>query len=101
MLPPLAYRAHECLAIGSKHINRRDYDAPERKHRGDLENMKAIHRPAVLERAKKDHDFTGKVREAGKTDRSECAEAKSEPGEGHHSGKTAKFIENQGARSLT
>ena len=61
--------------------------------------MKAIHRPAVLERAKKDDDFAGKVREAGKADHSEYAEAKGKPRERHHSGKTAQFIEDQRARA--
>src|ERR1044071_10025510 len=76
LLPLLADRAHERLAIGSQHVNSRDHDAPEGKHGGDLKSMKAIDRPAALERAKKDHDFPGKIREAGKTDRSECAESK-------------------------
>src|SRR6476661_5192744 len=101
MLPLIAYRAHERLAIGSQHVNRRDYHSPKRKHRGDLKSLKAIHRPTVLERAKENHDFPCKVREAGQADRSEDSDAKSEPGEGHHFGETAKFIENQCARPLT
>ena len=62
--------------------------------------MEAVHYPPVLERAKKDHDFASKVREAGKTDRSEHAKSKGEPGEGHDSGNTAKFVENQCSRPL-
>src|SRR5437870_6967361 len=57
--------------------------------------MEAVHYPPVLERAKKDHDFASKVREARKTDRSEHAKSKGEPGEGHDSDNTAKFVENQ------
>src|SRR5207253_5580100 len=51
-------------------------------------------------RAKKDHDFAGKVREAGKTDRSKYAKSKGEPSEGHDLGETAEFVENQGVCSL-
>src|SRR5207247_7423791 len=94
LLPLLACRAHERFAIGTQHVNRRDHYSPKREHRGDLKKMKALDYPAVLKRTKEDHDLAGEVRETGKTDRSEYPKSKGEPGEGHHSGKTAEFIEN-------
>ncbi len=85
----------ECLAIGPQHINRGDDHSPKRKHRRDLEDVKPIHLPAILERTKKDHDFPGKVRKTRQADRSKYAEAKSEAGKGHHFSKAAQLIKNQ------
>ena len=57
--------------------------------------MKPPYFPAVPERAEEDHDFAGKIREAGKTDRSEHAESESEPGERHYPGEPAKLMKRQ------
>src|SRR5437588_10470477 len=100
LFPSLAESPHECLAIGAQHVNRRDDHSPKRKHRRDLEDVKMIQLPPVLERAKKDHDFPGKIRETRQTDRSEYAKTKSEAGKGHHFGKAAQFIKNQRAGAL-
>src|SRR6059058_6526368 len=63
--------------------------------------MKVSHLPAVLERAKKNHDFPGKVRKTRQADRSKYAEAKREAGKGHHFAKPTQLIENQRARFFT
>ena len=55
--------------------------------------------PAIPERAEKNHDFTGKIRKAWKTDCSEHAESKRKPSEGHDFGETAKLIKRQCARA--
>src|SRR5207244_12750356 len=100
-LPTANDHTHIHCAIGAQCVNRRKHHSPKRKHGRDLKNMKAIHNPAVLEGAEEDHDFAGKVRQAGKTDRGKSAKSKRKPSEGHHLGKAAKFIEDQCACPLS
>src|SRR5713226_5281264 len=100
VFPSLAESPHERLAVGPQHVNGRDHYSPKRKHRRDLKDVKAIHLPTVLERAKKNHDFPGKVCESRQADRCKYAEAKSETGKGHHFGEAAKFLKNQCAGAL-
>jgi hypothetical protein len=63
-----------------------------------LENVKPTNFPAVPERAKKDHNFTGKIGETWKTDCGEHTDSKGEPGERHHPRKSAELIKSQRAR---
>jgi hypothetical protein len=63
--------------------------------------MKALHFPAIFERAKKDHDFPDKIRKARKTNRRERAEAKREASKGHQFSEAAKFSEEQCVGAFT
>src|SRR5260370_34540656 len=49
VIPAVGDRAHESVAIGAQHVNGGNHHAPQRKHGCDLEDVKALHLPTVLE----------------------------------------------------
>ena len=59
-----------------------------------MKDMKASYLPAVSERAKEDHDFTGEIGKARKANRGERAETEGQSSEGHYFPKAAEFVES-------
>src|SRR5437763_3694174 len=92
--------SHKDFAIGPQHVNGRDHHAPKPKHGGDLKNVETFDFPAVLERAKENHHFAGKISETGKTNCGKGAKAKGESGEGHYLAEATKIIKEQGIGAL-
>ena len=95
VFPAFIERAHECFAIRAQHVDRGNHHAPKREHGGDLENVEALHFPAVLKRAEENHDLGGEVSETGKTDRGERGKPEGETGERHHFSEPAEIFEPQ------